>query len=492
MNRQLRRLGLIMVVLYAVLFVQLNVLQVANAGKYKTNPLNTAQVIRDFTRNRGRILSADGQVIAQSVAADDRYKYQRQYPLGDLFAHPVGYFSLTYGADGVEKAQNDALSGQTNAQRLKGLGSLFRDKATTGDVTTTLRTDLQQLAKDALGEREGSVVVLDPRTGAVLAMWSWPSYDPNVLSSHDLKAVDAARKALLADDEAKPLLSNAFQERYMPGSTFKVITSTAALENGTTVDRVFDTERSYVPPLTTNPINNYGGSLCGGTFLDVFRQSCNTPFARLGVELGADKMVAKTKAFGFGEKVPIDLPGAAASFFGDVKDFAQNDPKLAQSSFGQNEVAVTPLHMALLAASVANKGRMMTPYVVAETHDADGTTLFRHAPSVWKTPMSEDTAATLTQAMTLVAQAGTARCCLKLEDGIQAAAKTGTAQLRAPDDPRGPLSHAWITTFAPAEAPRVAVAVMLKATPEVTVGTGGTLAGPIARQLLDAALKVVP
>ena len=259
MNRQLRRLGLIMVVLYAILFVQLNVLQVANAGKYKTNPLNTAQVIRDFTRNRGRILSADGQVIAQSVPADDRYRYQRQYPLGDLFAHPVGYFSLTYGADGVEKAQNDALSGQTNAQRLKGLGSLFRDKATTGDVTTTLRTDLQQLAKDALGEREGSVVVLDPRTGAVLAMWSWPSYDPNALSSHDLKAVDASRKALLADDEAKPLLSNAFQERYMPGSTFKVITSTAALENGTTVDRVFDTERSYVPPLTTNPINNYGG-----------------------------------------------------------------------------------------------------------------------------------------------------------------------------------------------------------------------------------------
>jgi len=481
-----------MLLLYAVLFVQLNLLQVGKASSYKADPRNTTEVVRDFTRPRGKILSADGQVIAESVPSDDRYKFTRQYPLGELFAHTAGYFSLTYGASGVERVQNDVLSGQTNRQKLKGLGSLFSTKVSVGDVTTTMRADIQAVARDALGEREGSVVALDIRTGAVLAMWSWPSFDPNTIATHDLAAADAARKALLADTERKPLLANAFQERYMPGSTFKVVTSTAALENGMPVDRAFAVERSYIPPLTTNPINNYGGSLCGGTFLEVFRQSCNTPFARLGVELGAEKMVAKTKDFGIGEKVPIDLPGAAASFFGDVKDFERDDPRLAQSSFGQNAVTITPLHMAMLAATIANKGKMMTPYVVAETHDADGTTLSKHEPTVWKTPMSEETSATLTQAMILVANAGTARCCLKLAGGEQAAAKTGTAQLRAPGDPLGPLSHAWITTFAPADAPRIAVAVMVKASPEVTAGTGGTVAGPVARQVLEAALAAVP
>ena len=203
-------------------------------------------------------------------------------------------------------------------------------------------------------------------------------------------------------------------------------------------------------------------------------------------------MVAQTKAFGFGETLPIDLPAAASSFFGETADFAQDDPRLAQSSFGQNAVTVVPLHLAMIAGSVANGGKMMYPYVVDSRIDGDGTLLFRHTPKVWKTPMTPDVAATLTQAMIGVAQAGTARCCLKLTSGAQAAAKTGTAQLRATDDPRGPLSHAWITAFAPAEAPKVVVAVMVKASPDVTTGVGGTVAGPVARAVLDKALEVLP
>ena len=408
MNRQLRHLAVILMGLFVLLFAQLNVLQVARADKYRDDPRNTVELARDQARNRGRILTADGQVAALSVPVADRFAYQRQYPLGDLFAHPVGTFSPFFGADGVEQQFNDVLVGVTSQQKLRNLGNLFSTKQRTGDVLTTLRADLQQVAKDALGDREGSVVALDPRTGAVLAMWSWPSYDPAAVVGHDSAVAEAARKALLADD-AKPLLANAYQERYMPGSTFKIITSTAALQNGVTIDRVWPAERSYTPPDTKNPIFNYGQELCGGDFLTVFKFSCNTPFARLGNELGADVMVGTTKAFGFGEAMPIDLPAPASSFFGEKADFAQDAPRLAQSSFGQNAVTVVPLHLAMIAGSVANGGTMMTPHVLDATFDGDGTLLSRYTPRVWKTPMAPDVAATLTQAMIGVAQAGTAR-----------------------------------------------------------------------------------
>lgn len=491
MNKQLRNLAIVLMALFVLLFAQLNVLQVANADKYASDPRNTVELARDQARPRGVIVTADGAVVAQSVPVDDRFAYQRQYPLGDLFAQAGGAFSPFFGATGVERQYNDVLVGETNQQRVRGLGALFDDKPRTGDVHLTLRADLQQVAKDALGDREGSVAAIDIRTGAILALWSYPSYDPNTVSGHDVAVAEAARKALLAD-ERKPLLGNAYQESYMPGSTFKIITATAALQNGVPTDRVWETERSYTPPNTTRAINNYGGELCGGDFFTVFRLSCNTPFARLGVELGAETMVKTTKAFGFAEKLPVDLPGPVSSFFGEVSNFSQDEPRLAQSSFGQNAVTVVPLHLAMIAGAVANKGKMMYPYVLDKAVDSDGTILFGAKPKEWKTPMDEATAATLTQGMIGVVQAGTARCCMQLANGIQAAAKTGTAQLRATDDPRGPSSHAWITAFAPAEAPRVAVAVMVKASAEVTAGVGGTVAGPIAHNLLDAAMFAVP
>lgn len=278
----------------------------------------------------------------------------------------------------------------------------------------------------------------------------------------------------------------------MPGSTFKIVTTAAALENGVPWDREFEVERSYTPQDTTRQIFNYGQSLCGGTFLQVFTVSCNTPFARLGNELGAEAMVAQATRFGIGETIPFDLPGAARSVFGDVGDFDRDAPRLAQSSFGQNAVSIVPLHLAMIAGSVANGGRMMQPFVVQTTYDGDGSVLKRREPELWRTTMSPQTAATLTEGMVSVVQGGTARCCMELASGAQAAAKTGTAQLRDPEDPRGPLSHAWITAFAPAEAPRIAVAVMVKASPEVTAGVGGTVAGPVAKAVIDKALEVVP
>jgi penicillin-binding protein A len=485
-NRQLRFLAVGLVVCYAALFTQLNRIQVFQADDYNAAPDNDREVIRDFNRDRGRILTADGAVVAESIPSNDRFDFQRVYPLGDLFAHTSGYFSLGYGATQLEDTQNDVLAGRTPQQRLDGFGNLFEDTVNTGDVTMTLRKDIQEVARRALGDREGSVVALDPRTGAVIAMWSWPSYDPNLVATHDFEAATEARELLLLDPK-KPLLANAYQERYMPGSTFKIITTAVGLVTGALTPETFtEPSTSYTPPGTTNPIFNYGGTVCGGFLLEAFYRSCNTTFAKAAVDAGAQAMVDGTEAFGFNQEVPFDLPEPAESYYPPVEAFEFDEPKLAQTGFGQNDVASTPLQMALTAAAIANGGVIMEPYVVAETRDRSGTLLGRTTPRAWRTATTPEAAAWIRGAMVEVVNKGTARCCLQLASGQQAAAKTGTAQLNPPGEP--PASHAWITTFAPADNPRVVVAVMVKASDEVTAGTGGTVAGPIAAQVLDAVL----
>jgi peptidoglycan glycosyltransferase len=484
MNRQIRRLAAFLMVCYVLLFSQLNVLQVFRADEYNDDPRNNRQVVRDFTRPRGSILTADGAVAAESIPVDDRYELLRTYPNGPLLAAVTGYFSFKYGTDGIERQYNDVLAGQTDGQKIEGWTNLLSDEVNTGDVLLTVRADIQRVAREALGDREGSVVALDPRTGAVLALWSYPSFDPNGIATHDFEAARVYKEALDADP-AKPLLVNAYRERYMPGSTFKIVTTAGSLEAGvTSPETVYPVERSWTPPGTTRPIRNFGNLPCGGDLLNVFRLSCNVPFAQMGVDMGPERMVATAERFGYNAAPPIDLPRPAKSFFPPVEAFAFDTPKLAQVSFGQNDVQSTPLETALEAAAVANNGVIMAPYVVAETRDRDGDVLSRATPTAWKQAMEPETAAWLRSAMVEVARNGTARCCMQLASGAQAAAKTGTAQLGT--DP--PASHAWITTFAPAENPRVVVTVFVKATPEVTAGTGGTVAGPVAKRVLDAVL----
>jgi peptidoglycan glycosyltransferase len=324
---------------------------------------------------------------------------------------------------------------------------------------------------------------MDPHTGAVIAMISNPRYNPAAVAVHNSAEAEKALTFLNALP-GKPLLANAYQERYMPGSSFKVITTSIAFENGVTaLDRVFPSTKEYVPPQTTDPIQNFGGTACGGTMVEVFYRSCNIPFAQLAIELGPDKMVEGTKKWGIGEKVPIDLPAPAASSFGEVSDFTDQLPLLAIGGFGQGSTTMVPLHMAMVASTVANGGVMMKPHVVDATLDHNGEVLSRTVPSAWKTPISSATAETLTSLMINVVNQGTGRP-MQLEGGIQAAAKTGTAQLNTTGPER---SNAWIIGFAPAEAPQYAVAVVLKGGPddEISAGTGGKLAGPIAKQVLD-------
>lgn len=488
-NQRIRHLAVALIVLYAILFVQLNVIQVGRKSDLDADPRNTRQTVRDFNDPRGPIETADGVVVAYSERTEpgSDHPWQRVYPEGDLYADVTGYFTFAYGATQVERVANDVLAGRTAEQQVEGLGALFRGGDTSGSVRLTIDSEIQRVAQRALGDREGSVVVVDVQTGAVKAMWSFPSYDPNYVATHDDRTAGDVLE-FLNRVPGQPLLANAYQERYMPGSTFKVITTAAALDLGVvTLDSTFAEESEFLPPQTTDPITNYKGKRCGGDLIEVFRRSCNTPFARIALDVGPEAMVVASKRFGIGEPIPFDLPRPAASRFGDADFFEANLPLLAIGGFGQGDTQMVPLHMALIAASVANKGLMMKPFVIDASFDHDGRLLDRTAPSVWKQTMTEATAAILTKLMVEVVENGTASCCFDLANGIRAAAKTGTAQLNGPGQPE--RSHAWMIGFAPADAPRYAFAVMLKGTTaEISEGTGGTLAGPIAEKVLNTAL----
>jgi peptidoglycan glycosyltransferase len=488
-NRQIRQLALGLMVCYVALFVTLNYWQVGRKEELDASFDNTRAIRREFERPRGQIVASDGTVLAESVpaAAGSQFRFQRQYPAGDLFAHVTGYYTFGFGSTAIERTLNDVLAGTTPEQQLRAIPGILDDDAdNSGTVVTTLRPDIQQAAKDALGDLEGSVVVIEPATGAVRAMWSFPSYDPNQVVDPDF---DLAGDVLefLNNYPGDPLLANTFQQRYMPGSTFKVLTTSIALEAGVaTLDTVFPDESSWIPPQTTDPIENFEGTTCGGDLTEVFTRSCNIPFAKLAIDVGVDRMVQGVADWGVGERIPIDLPRAAASTFGPTDDLAQNLPLLGIRGFGQNEDQMVPMHMAMVAATVGNGGQMMQPFVVQETRDHDGNVLDTTQPQVWKTPITPQTAEIVRNLMISVAEIGTASCCIALADGVSVAAKTGTAQLNNPGEEE--RSNAWIVAFAPAEAPRYAVAVMLKGTTaEISAGTGGRLAGPIAKTVLDAA-----
>ncbi len=484
MNRQIRVLGVALMLLFVALFVQINYLQIFEADALNNHPANTRAIVRDFSRERGVIQTSDGAVLAKSVPVDDEFERLRQYPEGPLFAHITGYFSFNYGGEGVERTYNDDLVGRDENFDVKNLADLLVRRQRTGDVTLTLSKRLQQVATEQLGERKGAVVALDPTTGAILAMADYPSYDPNVLSGHRQSDVKAAWDALNADPN-RPLLSRAFRERYFPGSSFKVVTAATALGTGaaTTSTPVFPVLSELpLPDSGGQTLKNFGGASCGGPLPEVLRVSCNTAFAQLGMDLGADRLSAGAGAFGFRQVPPLDLPFAAASNFPEASAFARDRPGLAKSAIGQQDVQATPLQMAMVAGAIANNGVIMTPHVMAEVRNTEGEVVESYQPKPWLQAASPEVAATMRDLMVRVVQAGTGTAAQI--PGIQVAGKTGTAQTGLD------TNHVWFVSFAPANEPKIAVAVMLENLPVASEATGGGLAAPIARAVIQAALNV--
>ncbi len=511
MNRQIAALGAAILVAYLVLFVQLNRVQVADAEELQSHEDNSRPLVADFGAPRGEIRTVDGTVLARSVAVEDGpFDYRREYPMGELFASVTGYFSFDAGSDGLELTWDDELRGERNAL-VDSLRELLGGESTTADLEVTLSTQLQLIAREALGERNGSVVVLDAQSGAVEALWSYPSFDPNPLSSIDTAQARSARADVLADP-ANPLLVRATRELYFPGSTFKVVTAAAGLESGrVTLDApTFPTTTSYTAPLTSNELSNFGDSECGGPLRDLIRRSCNAGMAQLAVEVvGPEPLTATAEAFGFNSEPPFDLPGVETSImpsdFGerlgrDVEvdpflteqyaaagselepvELLDDMPSLAQSAIGQFEVKATPLQMALIAAAVANDGEVPKPHVVRSVIDSNGETVYRASLDPWRRALDQRTAAELREAMIAVVESGTGQR-LAVE-GLVVGAKTGTAQLGADLE----STHAWVIAFAgeDQDRPDVAIAVIVEADEEVGEQTGGRVAAPVALQILD-------
>jgi penicillin-binding protein A len=486
MNRQIRRVGLAVVICFLALFVQVNYLQVVRANSLANDPRNVRAVKRAFSEPRGEILTSDGTIVARSVPVDDQFERLRTYPTGPLFGHVSGFFSFNFGASGVEDAYNRDLSGRHPDQQFRNLGDWLIGKERTGDVVLSLSNVAQQAAREALGDHRGSVVVLDPATGEIVALWSNPSYDPSPLSDHSPKKSQEAYDAYIAD-ASMPMLARAYRERYPPGSTFKVVTAATAIETGTATPQTgYPSVRFLTPPQSDKQLRNFGGSNCGGTMADSFRRSCNTTFGQIGLDLG-EKFIGGMKAFGITEDVPFDLPEARSA--GPAPGtYEKNKPSFAYAAIGQGNVAVTPLQMATVAGAIANGGVLMAPHVVREIRDTDGRVVRRIEPREWKRAVQPTTAAAVTQMMIDVVRRGTGTAAAV--SGHTVAGKTGTAEAPAgPDADSAP--HAWFIGFAPAEAPRFAIAVIVERGGDLgDEATGGRVAAPVAGQVLARLLAL--
>ena len=485
MNAPLRRVAVACLVLFGLLLVNANYRQVVKADEYRDDDRNARLLVRSYERERGSIALAgpDRSVVARSRETDGRLKWQRTYPSGELYAHVTGYYSLIYGQDAVEESEDGVLSGRAEALALRRItDQLTGRQPRGGDVVLTLQAEAQRAAAAGLRGKRGAAVALDPRTGAVLAMASSPTYDPNRLSSFDPPDIRSYYRRVSDPDAGQPLLNRAISQTYPPGSTFKVITAAAALAGGTTPETRIPSPRELVLPQTSRPLRNFGGGSCGdgstSTLTDALVVSCNTAFAQLGLDVGADALREQAEAFGFGD-AGLDVSERVAE---SVFPSQPNPPQLGQSALGQFEVRSTPLQMAMVAAGVANEGRVMRPYVVRETLAPDLRRLRAAEPQVLRRAVQPEVARDLAEMMEAVVSQGTATSARI--PGVRVAGKTGTAQHARGADP-----HAWFIGFAPAEAPRVAVAVVVENGGDVgSEATGGRVAAPIARAMMQAVL----
>lgn len=486
-DRQIRRLTVAFLAMFAVLFIQINYLQVFAADRLANNPANQRLLLEEYEVDRGDILARDGRtVLARSRPTPGTYKYLRVYPSGPLYAGITGYYSIVFGRYGLEQSQNDYLAGRSPDLLTQNLVDeiLGRDKRG-ATVVTTIDAKLQRVARQALGTLPGAVVALDPKTGQVLAMVANPTYDPNGLASHDPKAVRAAQRPLVSDPD-KPLLSRATQELFPPGSTFKLVTASAALENGMTPDTKFPNPPALQLPNSTSLLHNFGGEHCLGgipqlTLAQALQVSCNVVFGEIGLRLGAEKLVAQAQAFGFDQRIPFETPLVTGSI-PPAGEFADALSFVATSAIGQQDVRANPMQMALVAAAIANGGVEMVPHLVKEIRDADGRVVKTIDPEEFGRPISGRTAAELTSMMVSVVNAGTGTAAHI--PGIQVAGKTGTAETP------GGNPHAWFVSFAPAQNPRIVVAVVvLNGGSLGSEATGGQVAAPIAKAVIEAALR---
>ncbi|MCL7459302.1 penicillin-binding transpeptidase domain-containing protein [Micromonospora echinofusca] len=495
MNAPLRRVGVVVMVLFGLLFANLNWIQAYKADEYRTSDYNGRVQVAEYERKRGNI-EAGGTAFALSKETGGELKFQRAYPGGARYAHVLGYKPVNLAETGIEKFENDFLAGTSDQLIANRVKDMFTgDQSGGGNVLLTIskgaqNTAFEQLRNNRVNAAKGAAIAVDPSTGAVQALVSMPSFDPNPLVSHSASEATAAYNKL-EQDPAGPLKNRALGEVLPPGSTFKIVVAAAALENGVGQETRIPAGASYTPPTSGSQIRNAAPSICPEdevTLMNAVTESCNTGFAQLGVRLGADKVKEKARQFGFEQEDltvgHLNEAGhpVAASRTGDMQnpDGSTDPAALAQSSIGQNNVRMTPLQGAMIAAAVANDGSQMRPYLVRQLLAPDRTTSYYTAtPKKLRQPVSGQVAGDLRDMMVSVVKNGTGENARI--NGYTVGGKTGTAQ-SAPDRP----DHGWFIGFALDKNgnPVSAVCVVLE-----QAGPGGSAeAARIAGQIMRAAI----
>ena len=478
MNKPIRRVAFVTLMMFALLLANGTYMMIFRQESLAAQPENRRVRDAEFAQNRGAILAAGNVEMAKTVPSKDRYKYQRVYPDGDLYAPITGFYSYDRASSGLENSYNPQLAGTDDALFVRRLIDMATNKTPKGaTVQTTIVPKIQKAAADALGTQKGAVVALDPKTGAVLAMVTSPTYDPNDIASHDIEVAGKAYDRL-ASDPQHPLSNRAAREIYPPGSTFKLVTAAAALADGKTPESTVESPDRLKLPGTRVYLSN--STNCGGTKITItqaLKVSCNTAFANLGLDVGASKLREQAQLFGFDQRHLADLRGVASQFPDKL-----NESQLALSSIGQYDVAASPLQMAMVSSAIANDGVLMDPYVVRQVLSQDLKPIETHKAQKLSAAMTPEHAKELQQMMLQVVDQGTGRNAQIPGDDV--GGKTGTAQS---DPKRKPF--AWFTSFAPVDNPAVAVAVIVEDAdiPRSDIA-GGRVAAPIARAVMQAAL----
>jgi peptidoglycan glycosyltransferase len=482
MTKELRRLSILMLVMFLALFGSTSVIQVVQADDLARNPANTRALYDSYEVQRGSII-AGGTAIASSVPSNDVYSWQRTYVDADMWAPVTGYINPVLGsATGLEQSMTQALSGTAGSQFLSRLDRIVTGQPPRGsNVETTLDPVVQRAAYDALAGLQGAVIALEPDTGRVLAMASTPSFDTNALTSHDTNAVEGTYDALVAD-EADPLANRTIGgDLNPPGSTFKLVVASAALASGEyTPDSTLPNPAIYQLPQSSSTVRNASGGSCGPgeevTIAEALRLSCNIPMAELAVRLGDDAIREEAERYGFNRSFELPLASTASTYPRGL-----DDAQTALTGFGQGQVTATPLQMAMVAAGIANGGTVMNPRMVDAVIGPDLTVQQTIDSTEFGRALEEDLAGQMARMM--VANVSDGAASGARIDGVEVAGKTGTAE-------NGDRPYTlWFTGFAPADDPQVAVAVVVEAGGgQGQSGSGNTIAAPIAKKVMEAVL----
>lgn len=482
MNKELRRVSVVVLLMFLALFGSSTVIQVVQQDTLRADGRNTRTILDSYSAERGPILVA-GEPIASSTPVDDQYRFQRSYA-SRIYSPVTGYFTLNQGNTGIEGELNDFLSGSANEQFLEQINAIITGQDPKGAaVELTLDPKVQEAAWNALEGKKGAVVAIEPATGRVLAMVSRPTFDANVFAVHDSKRVIDSYNELL-DDPQDPLINRAISGSLNPpGSTFKLVVTAAALESGRyTPDSAFPNPSSITLPGTSSVVRNSSGGACGpgseATIATALRLSCNIPFAELGRELGWQTIADQARAFGYEQQLDIPLRVEPS-----VYPSTESDAQTMLSAFGQASNRATPLQIAMVSAGIANGGTVMKPQLVESITAPDLSELQGFEQQALGDAISQETAQTMT-AMMVNGVANGAASNARI-DGVEVAGKTGTAE-----NGEGEPYTLWFTGFAPADDPQVAVAVVVEDGGGLgQSGFGNQIAAPIAKSVIEAVLS---